>query len=128
MKNLLITMSTIILASIFWTACGGGAKEIPVETTARIYLKMMMENKIEKDHADPKDMKDETVEPYAKAEGFTAADFKYTTALYEKDEKKGKEFGEVFGKMMMDEMMKAMGGSDKIPDMLMDSTKHDMKK
>jgi hypothetical protein len=128
MKNLMKMMSALAVAGVFLAACGGGAKEIPVEKMAKIFLKMMMENKIEKDHSDPKDMKDELVEPYAKAEGFTAADFKYTASLYDKDEKKGKEFGEVFGKMMMEEMMKAMGGSEKMPDMLMDSSKHDMKK
>ncbi len=121
------TLSALTIAAIMFTACGSAAKEIPVDKMAKIFLKMMMESKIEKDHSDPKDMKDEIVEPYAKSEGFTAADFKYTASLYDKDEKKGKEFGEVFGKMMMEEMMKTMGGSDKLPDMMMDSVKIDKK-
>jgi hypothetical protein len=125
MRYLKYLAPVIILIAV---ACGGGAKEIPTEKMAKIFLKMMMEDKIEKDHSDPKEMKDEVITPYAEAEGFTAADFKYTATLYDKDEKKGKEFGEVFGKMLMDEMMKTMGGNDKMMNLMNDSTHQNMMK
>lgn len=106
------TFVTILaLTGLLTAGCGRSVQEIPVEKMAKILLKMMMENKIGKDQH-PKDVDDAVIEPFAKEEGFTAADFKHTVAVIDKDEKKQKEFEEAMSKMMMDEMMKALGGTD----------------
>lgn len=111
MKRMLNVIAMMFAASVIVVACGGSAKEIPMDKMAKITLKLVMEGKIEKDKS-PNDLENAVVEPYAKEEGFTAADFKHTADLIDKDEKKQKEFEEVIGKLMMEEMMKALGGSD----------------
>lgn len=111
MKRVLNVLAMMLAASVIVVACGGSAKEIPMDKMAKITLKLVMEGKIEKDKS-PNDLENTVVEPYAKEEGFTAADFKHTANMIDKDEKKQKEFEEVIGKLMMEEMMKALGGSD----------------
>jgi len=101
----------ILLAGMFLTlvACGGG-KMIPMDKMAKITVKMIVDNKIDKDK-EPKDIDNAVIEPYAKEEGFSAADYKHTAEAIEKDEAKQKEFGEAVGKLMIEEMMKSLGGS-----------------
>ncbi len=104
------TLHVLLLASVVsLVACGGG-KMIPMDKMAKITVKMIVDNKIDKDK-EPKDIDNSVIEPYAKEEGFTAADYKYTAEMIEKDEAKQKEFGEAVGKLMIDEMMKSLGGA-----------------
>ncbi len=111
MKRAIAFLSIAVMTAFIVNACGQTAKEIPIEKMATIVFKMAMDKKLEKDD-NPSTLDASVVEPYAKAEGFTAADFKHTAALIEKDAEKNKQLGELVGKMMLDEMMKALGGSD----------------
>jgi hypothetical protein len=111
MKTTLQMFAMVVSLTLIGLACGSSAKEIPMEKMARITVKMAMENKIEKDQQ-PKDIDDAVIEPYAKAEGFSPADFKHTAELIDKDEAKQKEIEEIMGRLMMEEMMKALGGTD----------------
>lgn len=104
-------VTVLILGGLLIAGCSPSAKEIPMEPMAKIIMKMSMENKLGKDQH-PKDMDNAVIEPFTRAEGFSAADFKYTVELIDKDEKKQKEFDEIMSKMMMDEMMKALEGTD----------------
>lgn len=98
-----------VLALVLLAACGGG-KEVPMDKMARITVKMIVDNKM-KENAEPKDIENSVIEPYAKAEGVTAVDYKYTAELLAKDEARQKEFGEAVGKLLVEEMMKSLGGA-----------------
>ncbi len=116
----LITLAAVTGLS-FWTlACG--PKEVPVEKMARIMMKMLVEKKTNTSE-NPKDVAVEVVAPFAKAEGFSGEDFKYTAELYDKDMEKAKgigdainkivkedpELGKAFTRVMLEEELKAQG-------------------
>jgi hypothetical protein len=92
-------------------SCSKPVKEIPMEKMATIVFKLAVDKKLNKDQ-DPKTLEDAVIEPIAKAEGFTAADFKYTAELIDKDPQKSEKMSELVGNMMIQEMMKAFGGSE----------------
>lgn len=110
MKRNLILFSAIVVSAFIINACGSAAKEIPMENMAKIIFKMAMDKKLDKEE-NPATLENSVIEPYVKAEGFTVADFKYTAELIDKDADKNKKLGEMVGKMMLDEMLKALGGS-----------------
>ena len=101
----------VALTAAMLFACGGG-QEIPKEKMARIMVNILKDNRVPvNDSTDFSSMKDEVFDPYTTPEGFKAADFKFTSKLYDQDKKKRDEFGQVFSKLMMEELLKAMNDS-----------------
>lgn len=117
MKKIIVSFA---LVAAWFIACGGG-QEIPPEKMARIMVQIIKESKIKiTDSTDLGDVKDAELEPYVKPEGVTPQDFKFTSKLYDRDKEKREKFGEVFGKLMMEELIKAMNDSAMVNKMLKD--------
>lgn len=127
MKKSFFTALVAGLGALILFSCGKPAKEIPIEKMATIVFKLAIDKKLEKDQ-DPVTLDDAVIEPYAKAEGFTPADFKYTADLIDKDKQKSEKLGELVGTMMVQELMKSLGGSDfgKMLEGALDSTKKEI--
>jgi hypothetical protein len=118
--NKLITLTVLIGLSSWTMSCG--PKEVPADKMARIMMKMLVEKKTNTSE-NPKDVAAEVVAPFAKAEGFSAEDFKHTAEMYDKDMEKAKgigeainkivkedpELGKAFTKIMLEEELKAQG-------------------
>ncbi len=109
MKRFAASVSALLAAILILSSCGQAPKEIPMENMAKIIFKMAMDKKLDKEE-NPATLENAVIEPYAKAEGFSVADFKYTAELIDKDPDKNKKLGEMVGKLMVDEMLKALGG------------------
>ncbi|KAB2881073.1 hypothetical protein F9K33_02400 [bacterium] len=119
MKNLItMVVGIALLTSII--SCG--PKEIPADSMAKIMMKMLVDKKTSTSQ-NPKDIANDVVSPYSKAEGFSADDFKFTAEMYDKDMEKAKgigeainkiakedpELGKAFTKVMLEEELKAQG-------------------
>ncbi len=76
---------------------------------ARISVDIIKEGKIViNDSTKFSEVPDEQLNSYTQKEGFTSADFKYTSTLIDADQQKREMFDEVFSKLMMEELIKAM--------------------
>lgn len=129
MKNL-ITLMVGLTVSAWFVSCG--PKEVPAEKMAKIMMKMLVEKKTSTAE-NPKDILADIVAPYAKAEGFSADDFKFTAEMYDKDMEKAKgigaainkivqedpELGKAFTRVMLEEEMKAQGMDSETIDKMM---------
>lgn len=93
-----------IPALIFTSACRK-EKDIPIEKMASIIYAMILDHKITKDK-DPAVLEDAVIEPYAQKEGYTAADFKYTALLLEKNPQKNSELAQKIGALLLDDLLR----------------------
>ena len=91
---------TVIVAASLMQSCAPKAKEIPMESFVDIWFKIQSDQAFRQKYPDPVKAPDQELNPFTQPLGFTAADFRHTRTLIDRDDMMKKEFQAARDKMI----------------------------